>query len=79
MQTVCEHCQYIINQGTLSQNKQSFGYNFSNLGEVEQVKLVLDGRAREGSVIEQRKRYWFALNEFWKTDRDLEQSFPQKV
>ena len=40
---------------------------------------MLDGRARPDAVIEQRKRYWLLLKEFWKDDEQMAKSFSSKV
>ncbi|CAD7961224.1 unnamed protein product [Amoebophrya sp. A120] len=47
--------------------------------ELEQLRLVLDGRAMPGSVIEQRKRYWLMLREFWKSDEEMKKAFSRKI
>lgn len=36
--------------------------------EKAQLGLILDGKARDGCVVEQRKRYWLMLREFWKVE-----------
>ena len=43
--------------------------------EREQLSLLLDGRAKPGEVVQQRKRYWLLLREFWKSDQNMNKSF----
>jgi len=47
--------------------------------EQEQLRLVLEGRARPNSLIKQRKRYWLLLREFWRSDERMRKTFSRSV
>ncbi|CAD7961339.1 unnamed protein product [Amoebophrya sp. A25] len=47
--------------------------------ELEQMKLVLEGRALPEKVIQQRKRYWLMLREFWKSEAEMKKAFSRRV
>lgn len=36
--------------------------------EQQQLRLVLEGRARPNTLIQQRRRYWLLLREFWRSE-----------
>lgn len=40
---------------------------------------MLDGRALPNSVIQQRKRYWLMLREFWKSDEEMQKTFSHRI
>jgi hypothetical protein len=47
--------------------------------EMVQLRLVLEGRARPNVLIQQRRRYWLLLKEFWKTDEQMRRTFSRQV
>lgn len=47
--------------------------------EMAQLRLVLEGRARPNSLIQQRRRYWLLLREFWRTDEQMRRTFSRQV
>jgi hypothetical protein len=47
--------------------------------EMAQLRLVLEGRARPNSLIQQRRRYWLLLREFWRTDDQMRRTFSRQV
>mmetsp|Transcript_9940 Transcript_9940/g.26302 ORF Transcript_9940/g.26302 Transcript_9940/m.26302 type:complete len:410 (-) Transcript_9940:62-1291(-) len=47
--------------------------------EMSQLKLVLEGRARPNTLIQQRRRYWLLLREFWRTDDQMRRTFSKQV
>jgi len=47
--------------------------------EMAQLRLVLEGRARPNSLIQQRRRYWLLLREFWKSDDQMRKTFSRQV
>eukprot|EP00929_Paragymnodinium_shiwhaense_P071840 TRINITY_DN36487_c0_g2_i1.p1 TRINITY_DN36487_c0_g2~~TRINITY_DN36487_c0_g2_i1.p1 ORF type:complete len:380 (-),score=88.46 TRINITY_DN36487_c0_g2_i1:63-1202(-) len=47
--------------------------------EMAQLKLVLEGRARPNTLIQQRRRYWLLLREFWRTDEQMLKTFSRTV
>lgn len=47
--------------------------------EMAQLKLVLEGRARPNTIIQQRRRYWLLLREFWRTDEQMSRTFSRQV
>jgi len=47
--------------------------------ELQQLKLVLEGRARPNSLVQQRRRYWLLLREFWRTDEQMRRTFSKTV
>lgn len=47
--------------------------------EMQQLKLVLEGRARPNALIQQRKRYWVLLREFWRSDEQMQRTFSGSV
>jgi len=47
--------------------------------EMAQLRLVLEGRARPNVLIQQRRRYWLLLREFWKTDDQMRRTFSRQV
>lgn len=47
--------------------------------EMQQLKLILEGRARPNTLIQQRKRYWLLLREFWRTDEKMMKTFSRRV
>jgi len=47
--------------------------------EMAQLRLVLEGRARPNSLIQQRRRYWLLLREFWRSDDQMKKTFSRQV
>jgi len=47
--------------------------------ETSQLRLVLEGRARPNSLIQQRRRYWLFLREFWRSDERMQRTFSKTV
>mmetsp|Transcript_89276 Transcript_89276/g.168207 ORF Transcript_89276/g.168207 Transcript_89276/m.168207 type:complete len:368 (-) Transcript_89276:10-1113(-) len=47
--------------------------------EMEQLRLILEGRARPNSLVQQRKRYWLLLREFWRSDEQMRRTFSRSV
>lgn len=47
--------------------------------EMQQLKLILEGRAKPNTLIQQRKRYWLLLREFWRTDEKMRKTFSRRV
>lgn len=47
--------------------------------EMAQLRLVLEGRARPNALIQQRRRYWLLLREFWRTDDQMKRTFSRQV
>lgn len=47
--------------------------------EMGQLRLVLEGRARPNSLIQQRRRYWLLLREFWRSDEQMRRTFSRNV
>lgn len=47
--------------------------------EMAQLRLVLEGRARPNSLIQQRRRYWLLLREFWRSDDQMRRTFSRQV
>eukprot|EP00927_Polykrikos_kofoidii_P072453 TRINITY_DN68569_c0_g1_i1.p1 TRINITY_DN68569_c0_g1~~TRINITY_DN68569_c0_g1_i1.p1 ORF type:complete len:367 (-),score=44.19 TRINITY_DN68569_c0_g1_i1:155-1255(-) len=47
--------------------------------EMHQLKLVLEGRARPNVLIQQRRRYWLLLHEFWRSDEQMRRTFSRTV
>lgn len=47
--------------------------------EMQQLRLILEGRARPGTLIQQRKRYWLLLREFWRSDERMRRTFSRRV
>lgn len=47
--------------------------------EMSQLRLVLEGRARPNALIQQRRRYWLLLREFWRTDEQMKRTFSRQV
>jgi hypothetical protein len=47
--------------------------------EMAQLRLVLEGRAKPNSLIQQRRRYWLLLREFWRTDEQMKRTFSRQV
>lgn len=47
--------------------------------ELAQLRLVLEGRARPNSLIQQRRRYWLLLREFWRSDDQMKRTFSRTV
>jgi hypothetical protein len=47
--------------------------------ELAQLRLVLEGRARPNSLIQQRRRYWLLLREFWRSDDQMRRTFSRQV
>lgn len=47
--------------------------------EMAQLRLVLEGRARPNSLIQQRRRYWLLLREFWRSDEQMKKTFSRSV
>jgi len=47
--------------------------------ETEQLRLVLEGRARPNVLVQQRRRYWLLLREFWRTDEQMKRTFSRNV
>eukprot|EP00747_Dinoflagellata_sp_TGD_P213261 gnl/TRDRNA2_/TRDRNA2_86244_c1_seq1.p1 gnl/TRDRNA2_/TRDRNA2_86244_c1~~gnl/TRDRNA2_/TRDRNA2_86244_c1_seq1.p1 ORF type:complete len:428 (+),score=79.48 gnl/TRDRNA2_/TRDRNA2_86244_c1_seq1:69-1352(+) len=47
--------------------------------EMAQLKLVLEGRAKPSSLIQQRRRYWLLLREFWRNDDQMRKTFSRTV
>eukprot|EP00928_Gymnodinium_smaydae_P072719 TRINITY_DN5601_c1_g1_i1.p1 TRINITY_DN5601_c1_g1~~TRINITY_DN5601_c1_g1_i1.p1 ORF type:complete len:355 (+),score=58.04 TRINITY_DN5601_c1_g1_i1:197-1261(+) len=47
--------------------------------EMEQLRLVLEGRARPNTLVQQRRRYLLLLREFWRTDAQMRRTFSRTV
>jgi len=47
--------------------------------EMAQLRLVLEGRARPNVLIQQRRRYWLLLREFWRSDEQMRRTFSRQV
>jgi len=47
--------------------------------EMAQLRLVLEGRARPNTLIQQRRRYWLLLREFWRSDDQMRRTFSRQV
>lgn len=47
--------------------------------EQAQLRLVLEGRARPNSLIQQRRRYWLLLREFWRSEEQMRRTFSRNV
>jgi hypothetical protein len=47
--------------------------------EMAQMDLIMGGRARPGEVVQQRKRYWLLMREFWKSEERMKSTFGRSV
>jgi hypothetical protein len=47
--------------------------------EMQQLRLVLEGRARPNTLVQQRRRYWLLLREFWRSDEQMKRTFSRNV
>jgi len=47
--------------------------------EMQQLRLVLEGRARPNTLVQQRRRYWLLLREFWRSDDQMKRTFSRNV